>query len=320
MQTKEKILSIEYLRIFALFAVVLIHFNAQGFFQNLPDLGFYLDALGRFAVPVFFFLSGYFVKQNHISHPNSYFAPSAKRLLLPYGFWFLIYNWYYLSHQVQYDSLKSISKLIYHFFIKGGAGYHLWFLPALFIGSNLALQLRRRRISSAIFLSLVLYFFGIFISYFTDFPNWVSRSGIFFTPIFFVLGISIQKEEKWKMLLENYSWPILFGGAILHLFESIYFAKNTQFGLNLSIGLIFFSSGMFGIVSRYQNFGGRFSNIGKYVFGAYLLHVAIIYGLKWQFESLNLFQIFAAIFFTAASSLIICMIFSKIPIFRKFVL
>jgi hypothetical protein len=54
MRESKKILSIEYLRIFALCTVVLIHFNAKGFFVTLPNLGFSLELLSRFAEPLFF--------------------------------------------------------------------------------------------------------------------------------------------------------------------------------------------------------------------------------------------------------------------------
>lgn len=299
--------------------MVVIHFNAKDFFQSYPEVGFYLDSVCRFGVPVFFLLAGYFLKKEFLQKPSRYLSHGFKRLMVPYLAWFLIYNWYYLTQEVQLDSLKSLQKFAYHLFIKGGAGYHLWFLPALYVGSVLITILGKLKPVLIITLSALLYLIGIYFSHFTLAPSWVSRNGLFFAPLFISLGLYLQSNPSVVRLMEKFSLLLLLPGLVLHLFESYLFSKIPQFGLNVSVGLPFLVLGIFGLFNLAFRYYSRFSNLGKLVFGAYLVHVALIYGAQEIVPTPSLQGAIGLIFFTFVLSLLISYILGRIPILKKLV-
>ena len=131
---KNKINELDFLRAFAIFAVILIHTVAKiDQIKSLNSLVFvnvFIDVASHFAVPVFIIISGIVLSYNYYEHIN-YKSYYIKRFfsIIPQ---FLFFSLYYLilSNLILDQRSPSILKLIYQIFT-GRASYHLWFFIIL---------------------------------------------------------------------------------------------------------------------------------------------------------------------------------------------
>lgn len=119
------------MRAIAILAVIAVHtstrvleatlFNVQGF-----TFTFFINQAARFAVPLFFMISGFVLELNYPFHSNylSYFKKRFSRIFLPYLFWSAIYYYLiYTTHTINFGNT-----LLY-----GAASYQLYFIPTLLI-------------------------------------------------------------------------------------------------------------------------------------------------------------------------------------------
>jgi serine/alanine racemase len=98
-------------------------------------------------------------------------------------------------------------------FVFDGVFYHLWYLPAAIIGALLVYALGRRLSLGGVFgIAIILYIFGLLGDSYYGFTLEVtfltaiydvmfnifsfSRNGLFYAPIFLVMGALIQKQEQ----------------------------------------------------------------------------------------------------------------------------
>lgn len=122
---------LDVLRFISILAVVLIHTTTRTIEMTGNDLQripwtLFLNQISRFAVPLFFLISGFVLELNY--HFNtSYFAylkKRIKRILIPYIFWSFIYYFFvYRQHQINFFSTL----------LTGSASYQLYFIPTLLI-------------------------------------------------------------------------------------------------------------------------------------------------------------------------------------------
>lgn len=119
------------MRAVAILTVIAIHtstrileassFNIQGF-----SLTFFINQATRFAVPLFFMISGFVLELSYPFHQNyaSYLKKRFSRIFLPYLFWSAIYYFFiYTRHTIDFGTT-----LLY-----GAASYQLYFIPTLLI-------------------------------------------------------------------------------------------------------------------------------------------------------------------------------------------
>lgn len=130
-------------------------------------LGVLLPFVIVFHVPLFFFISGYFLKED--KPWKEYFSGKAKRLLKPYYIWGALALGVYLMLPLTEDSLGIEQQLLYYIsgtrystYIFTGA---LWFLTALFSTSVLGFFVAKQSIKIQVLISsiciLVCTFFGL---------------------------------------------------------------------------------------------------------------------------------------------------------------
>lgn len=119
------------MRAIAISAVVLIHTTtrtieaAKGNIQAL-SWTLFLNQMAKFAVPLFFMVSGFSLELNYPFH-TSYFAFLKKRLgkiFIPYIFWSTVY--YFFIYAQNHDNFLWV-------LYSGNASYQLYFIPTLFI-------------------------------------------------------------------------------------------------------------------------------------------------------------------------------------------
>lgn len=219
----------QYLDIFRLVAallVVAIHTSPLSSFN--ADADFFLTrVLARVAVPFFLMVTGFFVLSD-IIYDKAELASAAsthrkmkkylKKTLLLYVFSILLYFpvGLYAGHFQNFSSFsfENLWKMI-KMLLFDGTFYHLWYFPACMIGMLLLLMLKRfltARMLTAV--TVILYFIGLFgdsyygviafapvLSKIYQFLFQIStytRNGIFFAPLFLLLGAKIGAKQASK--------------------------------------------------------------------------------------------------------------------------
>jgi probable poly-beta-1,6-N-acetyl-D-glucosamine export protein len=122
---------IDLLRFICILAVIAIHvttrlIEASGFvLQNVP-IALFFNQISRFAVPLFFLISGFVLELNYAFHPNyfSYLKKRVNRLFVPYIVWSAI-HYYFLYTRHTRSFLSSLTD--------GSASYQLYFIPSLLL-------------------------------------------------------------------------------------------------------------------------------------------------------------------------------------------
>ena len=95
--------------------------------EYLPTLSL-LGLLGRWVVPFFFLVSGYYFQKSYAARPVQAFSKTVKNLL----FVTLFVNLFYLLFAILTE--ESIKPLISYFTLLTGTYFHLWFLTSMVLG------------------------------------------------------------------------------------------------------------------------------------------------------------------------------------------
>lgn len=207
---KSRLAGIDAGRFVAAFCVVLIHTAHSISFTLLthPSLGPYYGTFGigpgdvitqlcRWAVPFFFLSGGYFAWRADEDWRATAIR-MARRLLPVYLAWSIIYN---LASPLSWQWFYRPG-LVLRWLLNGGAGDHLWFLPALFIWVVVARALKTY-VSWAVLLAAagVLYVIGVGLAadqlLFLSTPHQqlftLARDGPFFGLIFVATGMFLRQ-------------------------------------------------------------------------------------------------------------------------------
>ena len=123
--------ALDAMRVIAILAVVLIHTSTRILevtHYDLNTFGFdlFLNQISRFAVPLFFLISGFALELSFNSHGSYliFFKKRISKILVPYLFWSTIfYLFIYTKHGEDF----------LHALIDGSSSYQLYFIPALLI-------------------------------------------------------------------------------------------------------------------------------------------------------------------------------------------
>lgn len=214
MNEKRAYTGIDLFRIIAAILVIAIHTSPLLLFGETADF-ILTGVIARVAVPFFFMTSGFFL----ISTGNcaKRVCNFVKNTAIIYGIAIAlyipvnIYNNYFSMENLLPNILKDI--------IFDGTLYHLWYLPAAIIGVIFAwLLVRKCGLLTAFTVTAVLYVVGLFgDSYYGIIKNVpllegfygaifelsdYTRNGVFFAPIFFVLG-GLVGTKKVSLSLKN---------------------------------------------------------------------------------------------------------------------
>jgi len=128
--------SIDALRVIAILAVIAIHITTKTLATLHLDIAaapfsLFINQAARFAVPLFFLISGFVLELNNKSGLSyiTFFKKRASRIVVPYFFWTCIYFLFFTNFQ--FTKLLS-QKFITALFL-GNASYHLYFIPTLIL-------------------------------------------------------------------------------------------------------------------------------------------------------------------------------------------
>lgn len=212
MSNEKALGGIDYFKITAAFLVVAIHTSPLSSFSSNGDF-LLTRIIARIAVPFFLMVTGYFVIRPYLFHQSVDSTPLfrfIKKTLFLYIAAIILYlpiN-LYAGHFNGMNILDILRMLVFD-----GTLYHLWYLPASMLGTLLVF-FASRRLSLKLILcgSLLLYIIGLFgDSYFGLIKNFqifgaayealfqissYTRNGIFYVPIFLVIGAWIGNSQK----------------------------------------------------------------------------------------------------------------------------
>src|SRR5581483_7891153 len=105
-QQKQHIPTIDVLRIISILAVIIIHTTTRTLEINGADIirvqwTLFLNQIFRFAVPLFFMISGFVLEVSYPFHASyfTYIKKRINRIFVPYLFWSAIYYFFvYKEH------------------------------------------------------------------------------------------------------------------------------------------------------------------------------------------------------------------------------
>ncbi|MCI8327600.1 MAG: acyltransferase family protein [Lachnospiraceae bacterium] len=194
---------IDAFRMIAAFMVVAIHISPFSVWNQ--DVDYLITyCLGRIAVPFFLMTTGYFVLAPYVRSGFKRKYPIRKYFVKNIGL-YLMATLLYLPIVIYSKKMPhGIMGLLKQVFFDG-TFYHLWYFPAVIIGCALLMFLIKKSMRAAIIFSFVAYVIGLFgDSYYGIVKGipWLktiygaifsissyTRNGIFFAPIFILLGI-----------------------------------------------------------------------------------------------------------------------------------
>lgn len=215
----ENYTGIDCFRLAAALLIITIHTSPLAGFSETAD--FILTRIfARVAVPFFFVTSGFFLISRY-NYQIGKLGAFVRKTAMIYGAAILLYipinqyNGYFKMENLLPNLIKDI--------VFDGTLYHLWYLPASILGGAIAWYLvKKLDYQKAFAVAAVLYLIGLFgdsyygvignVSICSGFYALIfqvsdyTRNGIFFAPVFFVMGgfIADQREETaWKKLVCN---------------------------------------------------------------------------------------------------------------------
>lgn len=247
---RNEYIGIDYFRIVAALLVIAIHTSPLAGFNETADF-IMTRIIARVAVPFFLMTSGFFqfAKMKEHTKQCGRMMAFVKKTAAIYGITIL----FYLPLNAYAGTIKEWARFPYLLkdIIFDGTFYHLWYLPASIIGACVVwLLLEKFNEGQAFTISLLLYVIGLFgdsyygvsenISFvkavyqglflFSDY----TRNGLFYAPIFLLLGALIARQNKkisLKVCLIGLGVSMIFmlaEGLLLHRYhmqkhDSMYF-------------------------------------------------------------------------------------------------
>ena len=209
---KQYVKSIDAMRVMAILAVILIHtttrtleaakYNLAGF-----PVSIFLNQIARFAVPLFFIISGFVLEISWDDGLNyfSFIKKRFSRIFIPYIFWSVIY-YFFVYNQNPENFIQVI--------LKGDASYQLYFIPTLCIFYLLFPLLHRfysfisnKSILVLLFVSEALLLYRDYFINTFKYPDPVHIAILSY--FFFIIGIVaahkkemiMQFTKKWKYII-----------------------------------------------------------------------------------------------------------------------
>lgn len=346
---QKRIYYFDKLKIFAAIAVIMIHVSAQKWYSaKLMStewmLFTVLDAVSRWAVPIFIMISGslFLSRERGIRHilKNNFL-----RIITAFVFWSALY--------VAADALQGKEMTFAEGFKDfAGGHYHLWYLFTI-AALYLIVPFLRKIIESeklmkyllivSFVFSIVLPFaigiLSVYSKYWHTVVNTVSgKINLSFVRgylFYFVFGYWLsQKEISKKMRIIAYISGFA-GAASIVTFTALasfhtgkantVFLNNYTFGCVLESAALFISFKYNGDKRTPSERGGKIiRTLSKYTFGVYLCHVMVLEFISktLHFDTLSMNPFLSVpllVFVVGTASLIITAILNQIPVIKKYI-
>lgn len=296
--------AVDILRVISIWAVILIHTTTRTIESvrlniSLIPWTIFLNQSARFAVPLFFMISGFVLELNHSSNINyfQYLKRRLSKIFIPYLFWSAVY--YYLIYT---DHNISFLNALY----LGSSSYQLYFIPTILIFYLIFPILSK--FYGLIANKWVLAFLGLVQIYFLyqdyyvhpltyDYPVNITILNFYL----FLLGMVASKHQtfilnlakKWKLLILPAS-AIAMTYVFLEGYNSYLKTHNYYNFYSQWRPSVLFYSIVIGIFLFYI-FNKKFfqpsvvKNISKLSFFVFFIHV-IVLELAWSNVGISLYK------------------------------
>ena len=349
--TNNRIYSFDLMRIIAIIAVIILHISAD-YVKGYPkdSLEFIsnnlLTSLSRFAVPMFFMISGALMLNEDKKLSNNRVIHAVLHIFILLVIWSIFYSVaYYIVRPLVFKEEISVLAVISAMF---RGHYHMWYLFAL-IGLYLITPvmrtfIRRDNLSFiriylyfSIVVSFVLPFVNQIVNYFTVHDNslmdYISKyqmnyfydSIVYYTLGWYILNAGIKKRSR----IALYICGVL--GYLVTVICSQMFYDNTQspnnyFYGNNSLNVFLYSIALFVFLytllnNRNYTASAAVLKLSSLVFGVYIIHPVFLFAVKYIIHDIGPAPLDTILIFFIATlqSFLFVYIISRIPIIRKLV-
>lgn len=292
--------ALDIFRLIAALMVIAIHTSPLEFISPAADF-FLTRVLSRIAVPFFFMVTGQFVVSRIIGGKDG--AAVLKKFLIKNGFTYLIAILLYLPFGLYLGHYSGIGfwgwlKNIFY----DGTFYHLWYFPACILGVLTVYALSGFLGKKGVLITVfVLYIIGVFgdswygavqnVPVLSDIydgffaASSYTRNGVFFAPLFLVLGTYMSRLKS----RPNGKANLIFSAVALGLMtaegfilRAVDFLRHDSMYLTLPL-YVFFFYGFLLSLDVPPNPKAR--NLSKYI---YILHPISIMGVREVGRLLNI--------------------------------
>jgi surface polysaccharide O-acyltransferase-like enzyme len=333
------------LRLIALYAVIILHCSSPLLMAygkvSMPDwwAADCLNALVRFAVPVFVMITGALLLHREYEI-GSFLKKRLSRVVIPFLFWSLVYIWYsWYNEEITFgnDAWANIKQVLH--LLKYGSSYHLWYVYML-IGLYFFIPVIGKFVRNASEKE-ILYFLAVWFAVMLITQPYLFRYNPSVDMHYFagfagylVLGhylafkeFNVKNLRLWMMLLFLLSIAVIAFGSYWLIGYQKY--PGTMFYEPVNPAVLTLSASIFMIVKltvpkvspliiRIRDF------VGKYNYGIYLAHALVLYFLDDPFGiSYKLCTPIISIPLTAliafVLSLALVWVINKIPFVGKWV-
>jgi len=286
---KSRIGELDFLRGIGILGVIMVHVAQHGIYYSYGNIAVnvILDALSRFCVPFFIFVSGVAFSFNYHDQKKYFWRFFLKRLRyigIPYLLWSIIGL---VRYQI-YD-VKNIAIVL----ITGQAMIHLYFIILIFqfyLLAPLILRLFKIGWKKVLVISFILNilafynFIPLFANLFNGFRNplfWIS----YFTAGL-IVGMKIDSFRKHigkiRLIYLVILWLVI---AIISVYNEYDIYNKTSVvqhffrptNIVYSFMSIFLYWKLFDIINTHIR--SLLVKLGKYSFGIYLVHIPILFGI-----------------------------------------
>lgn len=290
----KKIESIELGRVVAILAIVAMHcqmFLSYWQFNELPWVGYIFNQSTRFAVPLFFLISGYLIQPKLVDAPietlKRYLSPllrvfivwSIICLAMPFNLGTVAESGYLAERQGYWGYLAQTPV---NTLFEGGL-VHLWFIPALMCAAAItALLAKLNKLDLLIPLAFALYVYGVLAGSYQGLTEfWApifTRNGPFFSTLLFAIGFTIRQLNIRATAKQALTLALL--GFAMHFTEALLLNQHEQpFNANdFLFGTVLWGTGCFMWLLSKPTLGqgGWLARQSKYVLPLYVAHLPII--------------------------------------------
>ncbi|WP_428775963.1 acyltransferase [Vibrio sp.] len=240
--SSQRIASIELGRVIAILAITALHcqlFLTYFLIDDTPWVGYLFNQATRFAVPLFFLISGYLIAEKLSQSPvrtlYRYVKPlfriwliwSVICLLMPFNLEVVVQQGYLAERSGYWNYLWQTP---FNSLLEGGL-VHLWFLPALAIAMTIIAIMKRLSLGGWIVpVAILLYGYGVLAGSYQPLTEWpapfFTRNGPFFATLMVSIGVAIRVHQ---FKLSSYLALALAAiGMALHLVEAFWLTGYGQ--------------------------------------------------------------------------------------------
>ena len=307
------------IRAILMFLVIFIHANYESVLTPNNYVLIFIRTIANTAVPVFFFLSGYFFnKKKCEDNPKKYVGNKIKYLFIPLVIWDLVY------FLINYDNASIKSLLTFQ------AGWQLYFIVVLiqliFISPFILKYWHNKYFKMIVFLiTPITMIIHRVLQLKFNFSMPLYQLSIFYWVIYYVLGLeyeNIKKKLRKVVKIMRMGGVVLFSAAL-----TIVYAYNLliyhSYGYGPALSQIDFMNMCFSLTAimmvmkcaKMDRHVNLLSKIGDRAIGIYFIHLIVLELSKnllgsWQIN--DVVKILSYSFLTLFASYVIIIVFSKL--------